>query len=198
MKLFIPNRTQQFGLQALSSKAPEPYKSLISLLFTDKKPGTLATRQLMMELFTLIFEIFDDDSSTPNHIIRSPTTQTILNAASNQTYNPEKVKFKPISVPYPYHSASQMVRQLILNPPNEAIENQHDFIKIAKRPRIYKAFLSEIYEIQRDFFWCFGHKNNGIWHYPSVDIRSVEKLRFRVPGGMTAGVKYEAIGYLVS
>ena len=29
-------------------------------------------------------------------------------------------------------------------------------------------------------------------------MRQVERLRFRVPGGMTAGVEYEAIGYLTS
>ncbi|TIA98696.1 hypothetical protein E3P89_02456 [Wallemia ichthyophaga] len=210
MRCFKGLSTSEIGLHALSSKAPEPYKSLVDLLFTDKKPGSLPTRQLMMELISLIFEIFGEKSSS-DQLIKSPTTQSYLSNVNGST---DSAQIQPLKVPTPFTSAGDMVRQLIHNPINQALESQHEFIKIAKRPRVYKLFLSEMYEVQRDFFWfvffnlstytnsnddrCFGHKNNGIWYYPSVDMRQVERLRFRVPGGMTAGVEYEAIGYLTS
>ncbi|TIB69016.1 hypothetical protein E3Q08_03671 [Wallemia mellicola] len=187
LRCFKGLSTSEIGLQALASKAPEPYKSLVDLLFTDKKPGSLSTRQLMMEIITLLFEIFDETSN--NELIRSPTTQTYLNQVNGEA---DSVHIQPMELPYPYRSTGELVRKLLHNPVDEALENQHEFIKVAKRPRVYKLFL-------RTFSGtCFGHKNNGIWYYPSVDMRQVERLRFRVPGGMTAGVEYEAIGYLTS
>lgn len=102
----------------------------------------------MMEIITLLFEIFDETSN--NELIRSPTTQTYLNQVSGEV---DSVHIQPMELPYPYRSTGELVRKLLHNPVDEVLENQHEFIKVAKRPRVYKLFLSELYEIQRDFFW---------------------------------------------
>lgn len=116
----------------------------------------------MMELISLIFEIFGDRSSN-NQLIKSPTIQSYLSNANGLT---DSVQIQPLKLPSPYKSAGDMVRQLLHNPINQALENQHEFIRIAKRPRVYKLFLSEIYEVQRDFFWfvCFNITRSTLIH----------------------------------
>lgn len=41
----------------------------------------------------------------------------------------------------------------------------------------------------------FCHPNNAIWNLRETDEGKVEKPR--APGGMTGGVEFEAMGYLV-
>ena len=47
----------------------------------------------------------------------------------------------------------------------------------------------------RDYFWVFCHPQNSIWHLELTDQAKVE--RPKAPGGMTGGVEFEAMGYLV-
>ena len=63
------------------------------------------------------------------------------------------------------------------------------------RPRIYKTYLQELSDVCRDFFWVFCHPGNTVWVLEEVDEGRVE--RPRAPGGMTGGVEFEAMGYLV-
>ena len=47
----------------------------------------------------------------------------------------------------------------------------------------------------RDYFWVFCHPSNVIWNLDDTDEARVEKPR--APGGMTGGVEFEAMSYLV-
>jgi hypothetical protein len=71
----------------------------------------------------------------------------------------------------------------------------HEFIDALHRPRIYKTYLQELSDICRDYFWIFCHPNNTIWILSETDEARVEKPR--APGGMTGGVEFEAMSYLV-
>ena len=63
-------------------------------------------------------------------------------------------------------------------------------------PRIYKTYLQELSDVCRDYFWVFCHPNNMIWELDQTDEAKVEKPR--APGGMTGGVEFEAMSYMVS
>lgn len=63
-------------------------------------------------------------------------------------------------------------------------------------PRIYKTYLQELSDICRDYFWVFCHPNNTIWNLDDTDEAKVEKPR--APGGMTGGVEFEAMTYMVN
>jgi len=72
----------------------------------------------------------------------------------------------------------------------------HDFIENLHVPRIFKTYLQELSDVCRDYFWIFCHPNNTVWLLREVDEAKVE--RPKAPGGMTGGVEYEAMVYLVS
>lgn len=71
----------------------------------------------------------------------------------------------------------------------------HTFIESIHISRIYKTYLQELSDICRDYFWVFCHPQNAIWSLKETDIARVEAPR--APGGMTGGVEYEAVGYMV-
>jgi hypothetical protein len=71
----------------------------------------------------------------------------------------------------------------------------HEFIDALHKPRVYKTYLQELSDVCRDYFWVFCHPNNTVWTLADVDEAKVEKPR--APGGMTGGVEFEAMGYMV-
>lgn len=107
-----------------------------------------------------------------------------------------------VSLPHPHQSIYSLLRTLLLTPapkPAEAPENPvspHEFIESLHQPRIFKSYLQELSDVCRDYFWVFCHPNNTIWNLPETDEGKVEKPK--APGGMTGGVEFEAMGYLVS
>jgi len=107
-----------------------------------------------------------------------------------------------ITLPHPHQTLYSLLRSFLLTPaprPADAPEvslSPHEFIDALHRPRIYKSYLQELSDICRDYFWIFCHPNNTIWVLSETDEARVEKPR--APGGMTGGVEFEAMSYLVS
>src|SRR5438445_543551 len=58
LRCFKALSTSSTGCFALRSSCPTPYVQLISLLYSDKKPGDVATRQLMVELLMIVFDLY--------------------------------------------------------------------------------------------------------------------------------------------
>jgi hypothetical protein len=106
-----------------------------------------------------------------------------------------------ITLPAPHKNLFSFIRELLLTPapaPAERTSNPvepHAFIDALHRPRIYKTYLQELSDLCRDYFWVFCHPNNTVWALTEVDEAKVEKPR--APGGMTGGVEFEAMGYMV-
>lgn len=92
-------------------------------------------------------------------------------------------------------------------------KDQHEFVTQAHRPRVFKAWVGELSDICRDYFWyaslvmCSGlgtnysnrvmcHASNTLWALEQVDESLVEKPV--APGGATGGVEFEAMNYVVS
>lgn len=192
LRCFKALSTSSIGCGALRSSGTAPFAQLISLLYSDKKPGDVATRQIITEIIIILFDVYPA-SSLPSsaHLPRREAWDTESTSQS-----------RLITLPAPHKNFFSLIRSLLLTnaPPSaEAPEtpvSPHDFIESLHTPRIYKAYLQELSDVCRDYFWVFCHPNNTLWILPEVDESKVEKPR--APGGMTGGVEFEAMNYFVS
>ena len=196
LRCFKALSTSSIGCYALRSSCPTPFAQLVSLLYSDKKPGDVATRQLIADLLLILFDIYPSSSLSSsgngNGRARQHCETWELDATNASL---------PITLPTPHKSIFSLIRALLLTPappPSEPPGNSvspHAFIESLHLPRIYKAYLLELSDICRDYFWVFCHPNNTIWTLSETDEGKVEKPR--APGGMTGGVEFEAMGYFV-
>ncbi|KAA1467753.1 hypothetical protein DENSPDRAFT_847772 [Dentipellis sp. KUC8613] len=183
--------TSSIGCFALRSSCPTPFQQLVTLLFSDKKPGDVATRQLIVDLILILFELYPSSSSLP---------------PSRDTWDPQAITANSpkamVPLPHPHKHVYSLVRSLLLTPAPPGAEapasplTPHEFIDALHRPRIYKTYLQELSDVCRDYFWVFCHPNNTLWSLADTDEARVEKPR--APGGMTGGVEFEAMGYMTT
>lgn len=163
---------------------------LVALLYSDKKPGDVATRQLIVDLLLILFELYP--SALPSQNSPQPRREIW---DDNQRSN-------VVILPAPHKTFFSLIRALLLTPAPPPAESPaapvspHAFIEELHKPRIYKTYLQELSDVCRDYFWVFCHPNNTIWILSETDENRVEKPR--APGGMTGGVEFEAVGYFVS
>lgn len=195
LRCFKALSTSSIGCFALRSSCPTPFVQLVALLYSDKKPGDIATRQLIVDLLTILFELYPS-SSLPSHGGRSFPRREAWETASTTPATSNL-----ITLPAPHKTFYSLIRALLLTPappPSESPAtpiSPHAFIESLHRPRIYKTYLQELSDVCRDYFWVFCHPNNTIWILSETDEGRVEKPR--APGGMTGGVEFEAMGYFV-
>ncbi|KAL0953243.1 hypothetical protein HGRIS_004496 [Hohenbuehelia grisea] len=186
--------TSSIGCVALRSSCPTPFAQLISLLYSDKKPGDVATRQLIVDLLLLLFDLYPP-SALPCSSNRSRREIWDQSISSLQPSN-------LITLPAPHRSLFSLIRSLLLTPAPPPSENPstpispHEFIENLHRPRIYKSYLQELSDVCRDYFWVFCHPKNTFWVLNEVHEGRVEQPR--APGGMTGGVEFEAMGYFTT
>ncbi|KAJ6520877.1 armadillo-type protein [Mycena vulgaris] len=196
LRCFKALSTSSIGCFALRSSCPTPFVQLVALLYSDKKPGEVATRQLIVDLLLILFELYPSSSlpalgGRPHPRREAWETASTAPASSNL-----------ITLPAPHKSFFALIRALLLTPappPSEspaAPISPHAFIESLHRPRIYKTYLQELSDVCRDYFWVFCHPNNTIWILSETDEGRVEKPR--APGGMTGGVEFEAMGYFTT
>ncbi|CAE7176245.1 unnamed protein product [Rhizoctonia solani] len=191
LRCFKALSTSSIGCFALRSSAPTPFVQLISLLYSDKKPGDICSRQLIVELLLILFEIYPSPTRG-----RSNSSSTGTPLAAPPSPPPQ------YTLPAPHTTLYSLIRALLLTPaplPSEcpsAPVSPHAFIESLRTPRIYKTYLQELSDVCRDYFWVFCHPGNTIWLLSKVDEAKVE--RPRAPGGMTGGVEFEAMTYLTT
>ncbi|CAE6371852.1 unnamed protein product [Rhizoctonia solani] len=189
LRCFKALSTSSIGCFALRSSAPTPFVQLVSLLYSDKKPGDIGSRQLIVELLLILFEIYPPP----------PRTRERSNSSSTGTPSSPPPQY---TLPAPHTTLYGLIRALLLTPaplPSESPSapiSPHAFIESLRTPRIYKTYLQELSDVCRDYFWVFCHPGNTIWALSKVDEAKVE--RPRAPGGMTGGVEYEAMTYLTT
>lgn len=221
LRCFKALSTSAIGCSALRSSCPTPYTQLVSLLYSDKKPGDIGSRQLIVELLLVLFELYPTDTPhTQQASSRAVLPSGVEIGVGGVPYTRRREVWedgederppslgssvsslpKPLNLPYPHTSLFTLVRSLLLTPapaPSEgptSTVSPHEFIESLRVPRIYKAYLQELSDVCRDYFWVFCHPGNTLWSLDDVDEGRVEKPR--APGGMTGGVEFEAMGYLV-
>ncbi|WRT66121.1 uncharacterized protein IL334_003074 [Kwoniella shivajii] len=167
--------TSEIGKGALRSQFPAPFPSLSTLLFSEKKPGDLASRQIIIELWLFLFDLFPPSSSSSRE--RS-TSITFDRATSSQA----RVNIV------------NEVRRLLVPDLPDPTKDHHEFVTKAHRPRVFKAWVGELSDICRDYFWVMCHASNTLWELSEVNENSVEKPV--APGGATGGVEFEAMNYV--
>lgn len=202
LRCFKALTTSSVGCSALRSCAPTPYTQLISLLYSDKKPGEVGTRQLIVELIIALFDLYPP-SALPSR--GSPNTGYPSHSRSQSVpWGPNSgipAASNVITLPTGHSNVFSFIRSLLLTqapPPAEDPRtpvSPHQFIEELHIPRIYKTYLQELSDLCRDYFWVFCHPNNTIWDLGETDEGKVE--RPRAPGGMTGGVEFEAMSYMV-
>ena len=189
--------TSVVGCAAIRSSFPSPFLPLITLIYSDKRPGEVASRHLIAEILHLLFDLFPSGSLpsfNEQERRRELWDDKNLLAASTRS--------NLVTLPHPHKSVFALVRSLLLTPAPRAAEapevpvTPHGFIDSLHKPRIYKTYLQELSDVCRDYFWVFCHPSNTIWNLAECDEGKVE--RPRAPGGMTGGVEAEAMRYMVS
>lgn len=165
----------------------------MSLLYSDKKPGDICSRQLIVDLLLILFEIYPT---------ASPKIRPRANSGATTPVNIAPASPQPqYALPAPHTNLYSLIRALLLTPaplPSESPSapiSPHAFMESLHTPRVYKTYLQELSDVCRDYFWVFCHPANTIWALSRVDEAKVE--RPRAPGGMTGGVEFEAMSYLV-
>ncbi|KAF8133090.1 armadillo-type protein [Mycena galopus ATCC 62051] len=197
LRCFKALSTSSIGCFALRSSCPTPFVQLVALLYSDKKPGDVGTRQLMVDLLLILFELYPS-SSLPALGANRPTPRR----EAWETASTVPTSSSLITLPAPHKTLYALIRALLLTPAPPPCESPatpispHAFIASLHRPRIYKTYLQELADVCRDYFWVFCHPNNVIWILSETDEGRVEKPR--APGGMTGGVEFEAMGYFTT
>lgn len=195
LRCFKALSTSAIGCFALRSSCPTPYAQLVSLLYSDKKPGDVATRQLIVDLFLILFELYPPSAlpAASKHASgrRREAWESRTSVATSNT----------IILPAPHKNLFSFIRSLLLTPAPPPAEapgipvSPHEFIESLHVPRVFKTYLQEMSDVCRDYFWVFCHPNNTIWVLSETDETRVEKPK--APSGMTGGVEYEAMCYFV-
>jgi hypothetical protein len=193
LQCFKALTTSAAGCSAIRSSFPAPFLQLFTLLYSDKKPGEVGTRQLIVEFILVLFELYPSGSlPSDSDPIRSREMQHDQVLSSNAL----------VTLPPPHKNVFSLIRSLLLTRaplPSEAPGvpiSPHEFIENLHRPRIYKTYLQELTDVCRDYFWVFCHPGNTIWNLHECDEAKAEQPR--APGGMTGGVEAEAMRYMVS
>ena len=124
--------TTEIGKSALRLHYPKPFPALSSLLFSEKKPGDLAPRQLMVELWLYLFDLFPSPSSTPS--ARQPGSR------------PTSVRFdsSPFAGAGPDRrlvNATDDIRGLLTPEIPDPTLEQHSFITVFTAPKCSKPGL---------------------------------------------------------
>ncbi|KAF7316606.1 Drf-GBD domain-containing protein [Mycena chlorophos] len=168
LRCFKALSTSSAGCVAMRSSCPAPYFQLVSLLYSDKKPGDVATRQLIVDLLLILFELY------PSSAVPSTGHSPYASRDNNNT--------DIITLPAPHKSLYSFLRALLLTPAPPPAEgapptplSPHEFIESLHRPRIYKTYLQELSDVCRDYFWVFCHPNNALWILGETDEGKVEK-----------------------
>ncbi|KAG9002492.1 hypothetical protein FRB90_011374 [Tulasnella sp. 427] len=207
LRCFKALSTSSIGCFALRSACPTPFAQLVRLLYSDKKPGDIASRQLIVDLILILYELYSGprqpadtgavgrgtnwEGKNSGHVI-PPARPTVFS----------KPNAPPPALPAPHSSIFGLIRAILLTPrpaPSESPSipvDPHAFIAELHKPRIYKTYLQELSDVRRDYFWVFCHPNNTFWDLNHTDEEKVEKPR--APGGMTGGVEFEAMTYLTT
>lgn len=206
LRCFKALSTSSIGCFALRSACPTPFAQLVKLLYSDKKPGDLASRQLIVDLLLILYELYSPGKSTSDssngrgrHGWEGKDSGHVIPPARPTVFTQPNAPPPPL--PEPHTSIFSLLRAILLTPrpaPSECPSipvDPHAFIAELHKPRIYKTYLQELSDIRRDYFWIFCHPTNTIWDISQTDEERVEKPK--APGGMTGGVEFEAMTYLV-
>ncbi|EFP77343.2 uncharacterized protein PGTG_03299 [Puccinia graminis f. sp. tritici CRL 75-36-700-3] len=181
------------GRKALASRLPDPFIQLTALLYSEKKPGDLTTRQVLVEIIQGCFQLDEYLSLRPMDGAKLDWAAPIALEPSPGHPLPLQPDSPPEGPQELLPSAHDLLRKLIIGPPDLKKANIVEFVAVTHRVRPFKTFVNEFIGVLMDYFWIFCHAENQFWDLKSIDEETVEAPK--VPSGMTGGVEYEAMSY---
>lgn len=184
LRCFVALTSTECGRRALSSTSPAPYAELANLLFSEKRPGELSTRKLLVELLMILPDLPIPSEELHNRV-SDVSSSRVTSSLSNRMAENGKLSLHFTLLVTLLHNAR--------DPSKEAIV---DFISATHTPRPFKGWVTELLNVNRDYFWVFCHSSNRFWALQDVNIDEAQAPK--VPGGMTGGVEFEAMSYLTS
>lgn len=147
----------------MAAHSTTPFVQLAALLFSDRRPGDLSSREIILVLLGRIVEIQPEkinlplskaswvqkvNDTEPPRLEEAPTGRYVRKSKfveGDEGFDREKEE-KRIR-------AHELLKSLMLGPPSEKEEAEHDFMKDVRRPRIFKAWIKEISSVTRDYYW---------------------------------------------
>jgi hypothetical protein len=174
LRCFIALASTKCGRQTLMSASPTPFVDLSDLLYSEKKPGDLSTRKLLLDTLILLPEL--PSARQNSQISANRISSGLLTGASGLQSN------------------FDLLLTLLHNKRDPIQEAVVDFITASHTPRPFKMWVTEMLNISRDYFWIFCHASNRFWDLTGVNVDEAQGPK--VPGGMTGGVEFEAMSYL--
>lgn len=184
LRCFVALTSTECGRQALSSTSPAPYAELANLLFSEKRPGELSTRKLLVDLLMILPDL-PIPSEELHKRVSDVSSSRVTSSLLNRMAETRKSSLHFTLLVTLLHNAR--------DPSKEAIV---DFISATHTPRPFKGWVTELLNVNRDYFWVFCHSSNRFWALQDVNIDEAQAPK--VPGGMTGGVEFEAMSYLTS
>jgi hypothetical protein len=160
------------GRSALVSQGTSPFLPLANLLFSEKRPGDLHCRQLLIELIASLFQSCPtsivlpllpedwsremlisngDEDRTPGSSIRADLTGVVGKRYTRKMKDEMEAEEDDSSERE--RRAHDFVNALMLGPGSEKERAKVDFIQASHRPRVYKAWVRELADTVRDYFW---------------------------------------------
>ena len=170
LRCFVALTSTECGRRALSSTSPAPFADLANLLFSEKRPGELSTRKLLVELLMIL----------PDLPIPSEELHKSVSDVSSSRVNSSLLNRMAQNGKFSLHF-NLLVTLLhnVRDPNKEAIV---DFISATHTPRPFKGWVTELLNVNRDYFWVFCHSSNRFWALQDVNIDEAQAPK--VPGGM--------------
>lgn len=144
---------------------PNPFNSLSTLLFSEKKPGDLPSRQLIIELWLFLFDLFPSPSTSSSSLGATSTSSSpIISTRPQINSRPTSVRFESTQNPLTQYmggsernrrfiNSTEEVKGLLVPDIPDKTADLHEFVKVAHRPRVYRCWMAELGDICRDYFW---------------------------------------------
>jgi hypothetical protein len=118
------------------------------LVFGEKKPGDVPTRQLIIETFHMLFDLYPPTINRPTGSRNNSTPLTDNQSAALAKLSQMTLNDTPGGVDIV--SAIRGLLQPSLPSPDDDL---HDFMKAVHRPKEFKVWIGELADICRDYFW---------------------------------------------
>lgn len=167
----------------MQSNCPEPFRAITELLYSEKKPGDLSCRQVMVDIIQGVLEL---DFTSPQ--VMCPKWNTAMLSAAPPIPNSDK-SCASNTIQADSHI---LLKTLMIGPPNEEEQAKVDFIQYAHKPRLFKRWVTELSSVLSDYFWIFCRSSNNFMRLKSAEALAAMPL---VPAGNSGGVEAVAMSY---
>ena len=170
------------GLVCIEAAAPAPMEQLVALLFSDRTPGELDTRRLIIQLLIQIVPL----SLSPQ----------VLDKRQLHRVPVDDVSCVSAAMANDVHTGAVLVAMLLHTPKPAAFETKVEFLQRPNEHQPLRTYISLLQQVCKEFFWIFCHKENRVLDWYKLDIKSVTAPQ--VPNGITGSVEWDATMYLTS